>query len=77
MSTLIILQSAQCAVRTIFTVTVQSIPAHKRPVLDTVDSVIATYLPKQSASTVGMTVVHLFSLDEADKFTRMRGENKN
>jgi hypothetical protein len=76
MSSLFILQCAQCAVRNIFTIVVPRIPARKRSVLD---SVIASYLPKQAAPTVGMSVMHFFSLDEADKFTanftRMRVEN--
>ena len=53
-------------------VAVPSIPAHKRLVPD---GVIATYLPEQAASTVGMTGVHFFSRVEADAYKRMHIEN--
>ena len=51
-------------------VAVPSIPAHKRLVPD---GLIATYLPEQAASTVGM--VHFFSREEAAAYKRMHIEN--
>ena len=52
-----------CAQRDIFSIAVQSARRHTRQ-----DSVIATYVPAEAEFTVGMTVVHFFSQEEANVF---------
>ena len=52
-----------CSQRDIFSIAVHSARRHTRQ-----DTVIATYVPAQAESTVGMTVVHFFSLEEANVF---------
>jgi hypothetical protein len=58
-----IISIAPCAARSIFSVAVPSARAHTR-----LDRVIATYMPDDAPITLGRTVVHFFSRDEAEAF---------